>query len=894
MLQDLPSDMEGVYNCILLSIPDAYAAYAHRAFQWMAYSGRQLFLDEVAEAAVLSWDCSIDLDNRFPNPYDIVDICSNLVTITSDTKHEAKRNWISFSHYSLKEYLLSNTIKASPAAAFSITEANAQNLISQSTLNYQLSAIRLSAIPVRQPVSFPLLGYATAFWYNHYAAVASKEAVTESLLASVVELFDMKRNESMLNGEDLSIPVALEGPDLIHRSSPGFPPPLYYASLLGMDDVVPILVDRGDDVDKTGGFCGTALQAAAYGDHVNVAIRLLDSGANVDTQSGYFGDALQAAASRGNMRLMQTLLDSGANVGNACGHYGNALQAAATGGHAQEVKLLIEFGADVNAKGGEHGTALIAAARGGHYDVARMLWENGADINGRETKQNSTALYAAAASGHDEVVGLLLDKGADPNVGGGEYGTALRAAARGGFADVVGRLVRSGAKLNATDSSGQDAGASALHLAAEGGHDTVVEMLLKRRSVNPNAVTREGLSPLMEAASGGHAAVVQLLLEKGAMMETVDKTGATALLRATHAGHEEVVNLLVHRGADVQVRDQSGSTPLSVAVAAGRDTLVHMLLCHGADPNTITSLGSTPLLEAVEKEHEGVVSVLLQAGAEVDEPSDLSGKSALDMAKSKGNESIVRLLEAHTAALDKGHPPQAKGATEKDDTQLPAMHTSSSDQFMRETLDRLDPETRSALSKTLQDQGLDLPRLLAQVVASQLKDKQTRASSRSRPQVQVIQLEKPRMPPPPRRRDAFDSSDEFEDQVVVRRPRVAASDSGVLRRRDSFGNRREGRPVFRREHRYIDLDRDRAERRWEERMYLLHESEEARKRLEEETRRRYLEEERRRERIDMDLRMLDDRDRRLRHRDPLLSGPEDPVRKLREERRHRERSSFWM
>ena len=881
-----------------MSVPASFVIYARRALQWIAFAERPLYIEEVAEAATLKEDCSIEPGRRFSNPYDIVDICSGLITTNEVQEDEKTRIHANFSHSNIKEYLLSDEIKTSPVKAFSVTEVETQDLISQMTIEYQLSAIRIDADPNTEQIPCPLLQYAQSFWYTHYMTTRIEEMGPRSMSASIIELFDLKRNESMLIGDFTVILEAPEGPNLVHQSSLGFPPPLYFASLLNLQAVVRQLLQRGDEIDKIGGFCGTALQAAAYGGHTNIITRLLEFGAGAGTQSGHFGNALQAAANQGHLVSMQLLLDAGADVNSACGYYGNALQAAASGGHEGALKWLIEFGADVNAQGGEHASALIAAARGGHHDIARMLLENGADMNIREAKQNATALYVAAAFGQDDIVGLLLDLGANPNVEGGEYGSALRAAARGGFGAIVERLVRSGAKLDPGTTSGRDAGASTLHLAVVGGHEDVVQMLLKRRSVNPNAVSQDGLSPLTEAAVGGHKAVVELLLDKGANLETKDKAGATALLRAVKSGHQEVADLLVKRGADVQTKDSSERTPLFVAAEAGQDGLVQLLLDGGADPNISTPLGKTALLQAVEKQHETVVKILLEADTNM---SLLSCQSALDMAKKQGNDDIVQTIEAHIATKGKSDPSQSGTAAESLKAKPQPMRISKSDSSALGILDRLDPETRATVSRVLQDHGIDLARIASQEVSRQLKEKRARSPPRPRPRPQ-IEVVRPRRQP--RSIDPIIhiySSDESDSDPVERRSR--ASHSGIVRRRDSFEIMRPPeRPVIVRERRYHVRDRsDRPGfrrsveytgddtfqeklRRDDYRMSIEREqaTEEAELR-----RRRLLEHERRMERIEMDYRMMDDMLRRSRRESTR------PDSGLQIERRRREHSMFY-
>ena len=84
-----------------------------------------------------------------------------------------------------------------------------------------------------------------------------------------------------------------------------------------------------------------------------------------------------------------------------------------------------------------------------------------------------------------------------------------------------------------------------------------------------------------------------------------------------------------------------------------------MLLAHGADPNKNTDTnwgygGDTPLHAAAEEGHADIVELLTTSGADI-WLQDREGQTALDVAKRRGNSTIVTLLEnalARRAARD--------------------------------------------------------------------------------------------------------------------------------------------------------------------------------------------------------------------------------------------------
>ena len=90
--------------------------------------------------------------------------------------------------------------------------------------------------------------------------------------------------------------------------------------------------------------------------------------------------------------------------------------------------------------------------------------------------------------------------------------------------DRVKGILREGGSVDVTDEDGN----SALHAAAKGGHDEVVEVLLEAKA-NKDAVDHEGMTPLHEAAFAGHGAIARLLVAAGAELNMVDQRGRTPL-----------------------------------------------------------------------------------------------------------------------------------------------------------------------------------------------------------------------------------------------------------------------------------------------------------------------------------------------------------------------------
>ena len=614
-IQNLPKTMPGVYDRLLSSIPTRKLE-ARQALQWMAVSERPLYLEEVAEAATLELPGSSYPVVRLSTSFEIAKLCAGLVTLIPTQEHEPYRMKVAFVHHTLKAYLLSGNIGSREAAFFAISELEAQKLISHISLGYLLSAIEDAPLSKMERANFPLLDYVLENWYKHMEAVQKFVPVPEPTINRAVKLLDgryAQREHSEPDGPGSKGP---EGPEALYLDSSNFPPPLYYASLLGLVDVVQKLLLRGDQHHDSGDYFGTPLQAAAYGGHWPIVKELVGKGVDVNAVSGFYGTALQAASYSGHEVVLRVLLDSGAAVNSLSGHYGTSLQAAAYGGHAKLILLLYLSGGKDNIKGGVYGCALVAAVQGGHEEVMMMLIKNVTDVNAEGNKDIPNALYGASAKGHRSMVAKLLNYGADPNKYD-EFGrSAAEAAIQGDHPDVVQLLLDNRATLNRASSTGLDLGVSALLMAAQGGHRDLVQQLLKRRVVNVNYQDKDGLSPLLIAVIRGYEAIVQLLLKKGVDTSLTDKDDLTALMMAVKGGYQSLVVLLLEYEADVTARNKDGQTPLMLAVEEGHEAIAFLLLQHGATTDARDRSGRTPLDVAVSKGHQ-IIEKLLDFGVSV-------------------------------------------------------------------------------------------------------------------------------------------------------------------------------------------------------------------------------------------------------------------------------------
>ncbi|KAM5201268.1 GA-binding protein subunit beta-2 isoform 1-T1 [Hipposideros larvatus] len=152
-----------------------------------------------------------------------------------------------------------------------------------------------------------------------------------------------------------------------------------------------------------------------------------------------------------------------------------------------------------------------------------------------------------------------------------DLGKRLLEAARKGQDDEVRTLMANGAPFT-TDWLGT----SPLHLAAQYGHYSTAEVLL-RAGVSRDARTKVDRTPLHMAAADGHAHIVELLVRNGADVNAKDMLKMTALHWATEHHHRDVVELLIKYGADVHALSKFEKSAFDIALEKNNAEILVLL-----------------------------------------------------------------------------------------------------------------------------------------------------------------------------------------------------------------------------------------------------------------------------------------------------------------------------
>lgn len=175
-LQRLPLTLEETYQRILRGLEKSHSRRKLKALQWIVHSSQSLQLEELVDA--LAIDIDADTEPRFDpqrrvNPRNILQICSSLVSITTNVDNG--KQYVRLAHFSVEEYLVSESIRNGDAAAYAVDHIHAHTTIIQDCLSYLVydtfkasskTEIRMDEDTVLS-ARLPLFTYARQHWASH-------------------------------------------------------------------------------------------------------------------------------------------------------------------------------------------------------------------------------------------------------------------------------------------------------------------------------------------------------------------------------------------------------------------------------------------------------------------------------------------------------------------------------------------------------------------------------------------------------------------------------------------------------------------------------------------------------------------------------------------------------
>jgi ankyrin repeat protein len=303
---------------------------------------------------------------------------------------------------------------------------------------------------------------------------------------------------------------------------------------------------------------------------------------------------------------------------------------------------------------------MVAAARAGDTEKVKQFLAKGVDINASEPESGDTALLAAIDKGQWATAEYLLTQNPDLTREDNNGNSPLYLAVSRGDSAVamVKRLLEAGAPVELGPKTGDNAGATPLHICCATGANACLEVLLSRGASATKLLPSDS-TPLHTAAIGGDQRTVDLLCKAGASVAALNNEKRTPLHNCSITGNAKVAEALIQQGAAVDGADAEGCTPLMRAVMKNHAEVAKVVLDHGANPDVVVQNGDTPLYPlfiAAMNGYDDVVRVLLDKGVNVTAKVPGSA-SPVDAAKHNGHEAAAKMI---AAAIKK------KKAAEKD------------------------------------------------------------------------------------------------------------------------------------------------------------------------------------------------------------------------------------
>ena len=400
--------------------------------------------------------------------------------------------------------------------------------------------------------------------------------------------------------------------------------PLSLALSLGYNDLVPLLIKGGADVNARNGQDMTLLHQAIMREDSQTALFLLTQGADMNALTADQETPLQLAI---HCRLPEV------------------------------VDELCTRGVSFSAPNNKGDCPLWSALESDQIEIASVLVRHGVDTDCWSSGPEGclqTLLHRAIDENKEQAAVFLIRSGCDldsprqPGPGGEggdeakDKASPLHLCCQWGLRAVLQTLIDHGANVNALDSELK----TPLHVAIENQQEEIIGILLCHPSIDLKVRDKLGNTPFAAALSIRNNKAAQNILERlPNAAEQMDQRGRNFLhLAIMRDDLESVLFLLsIHVDVNSRVHDVNQTPPLHLAASSEKEMLIRNLILAGARLNDRDATQKTALHVAAERGNVGAVSALLQNKADFD-AVDGEGNNALHIAVKEGHLSVVREL----------------------------------------------------------------------------------------------------------------------------------------------------------------------------------------------------------------------------------------------------------
>lgn len=409
--------------------------------------------------------------------------------------------------------------------------------------------------------------------------------------------------------------------------------------------------------------CNTALHKAVVCKNVDVVKALIKLNADCnlkETQGGC--TPLHIAVNSKVPLIAQILINSGAD-----------LEAEDKGGltplfHAVYqndiifVNFLIELGANIHHLCSETLVyPLNVAANLGHKAITEALLKQGADPSRVAPGMASLPIHSVAMSRNGKtaecaeqlkgIVELLISQGSEVDVPNKDGNTPVQLALREHNFTIVEVLIQQGAAVNHNLDQG-----TTLHYIAKVANEELVNMCFEY-GADYSIPDSSGKTPYHLAMFNHDLNVLNIFWKFGCPFDLpangptcgpldvfTKLDGQKKLMLGIKENNVNMMKSALSNGAEVRSCSMEIPYPLHFAVSNGFSSVVLLLLEKGTPSNIINNKGESPLHIAASRGYSQICRYLLRYGACYNLPTNLAGKSPLDLALENNQYEIVYIL----------------------------------------------------------------------------------------------------------------------------------------------------------------------------------------------------------------------------------------------------------
>ena len=170
--------------------------------------------------------------------------------------------------------------------------------------------------------------------------------------------------------------------------------------------------------------------------------------------------------------------------------------------------------------------------------------------------------------------------------------------------------------------------------------------LLAHDDVDISQPCSGGQTLLHHVAKSDMDEAVSVLVDRGMDIDRRDGLGKTPLHHAVVKGSGAVAKIILERGANPDIKDRWGRIPLHYAIF-NNDKSTLKLLVRAVNANRQNHEGETAIHYAVRYRKTTLAEALLERNDIDLDLKDCRGNTALSMARKRGFDDMVELLESH-------------------------------------------------------------------------------------------------------------------------------------------------------------------------------------------------------------------------------------------------------